>query len=519
MSSPALGGPATPVPSLAPLLARQVAKGAFFMVALRFAFRLIGLVSTLILVRVLTPADFGIVGLATTAYSVLELLSELSFQLALVRMPAPERGHYDTTWTLGCLRGAVMAVCLVAAAPFLADMVGDRRVVGLSVALAGVAILGSLENVGVVDFQRELQFDRVFRYQLAGKIAGFLVAVPLALLLRDYWALMAGIAAARGAQVAMSYVMHPYRPRPSLAQWRALFDFSKWLMVANVQWVIDSYSMTFIVGRVAGPAAIGLYQVAYQIAALPASEIAAPVRPPMYAGFSKVADDRAALRQQVLDGLALLATIIVPLSIGIALMAAPVTRLGLGSAWLSAIPLIRLCAFYALFDAIGHFTHNIYTVLHRQRRFVGVFAVALAVRFPAIILAAIWYGVTGAAAAMAVTAAFNMVLWSACLFPLIGIGLADVLRGVWRCVLASLVMSAVVLALLAAWPEPSRLAPILVRGLSISLVGGAVHVAAQLALWHLAGSPAGPEAQLLRVVRASLARLSAVTLRRAQPAG
>lgn len=514
MSGPALACAPPPAPSLA----RQVAMGAFFMVALRFAFRLIGLVSTLILVRILTPADFGIVGLVTTAYSVLELLSELSFQLALVRMPAPERGHYDTTWTLGCLRGAVMAACLLAAAPFLADMVGDHRVVGLSIALAGVALLGALENVGVVDFQRDLQFDRVFRYQLVGKIAGFVVAVPLALALRNYWALMAGIAAARGAQVAMSYVMHPYRPRPSLAQWRALFDFSKWLMVANVQWVIDSYSMTFIVGRVAGPAAIGLYQVAYQIAALPASEIAAPVRPPMYAGFSRVADDQAALRQQVLDGLALLATIIVPLSIGIALMAAPVTRLGLGTAWLAAIPLIRLCAFYALFDAIGHFTHNIYTVLGRQRRFVGVFAVALAVRFPAIILAAIWYGVTGAAAAMAATAAFNMVLWSACLFPLIGISLGDVSRGVWRCVVATLVMSAAVLALLAAWPEPSHVAPILVRALSISLVGGAVHVAAQLVLWHLSGGPAGPETLLLRVVRAAAARVAAVTLRRAQPA-
>jgi hypothetical protein len=121
----------------------------------------------------------------------------------------------------------------------------------------------------------------------------------------------------------------------------------------------------------------------------------------MYAGFARVADDRAALRQQVLDGLALMMTIIVPLSIGIALMASSITRLGLGQSWSETIPLIRLCAFYALFDAIGHFTHNVYTVLHRQRRFVGVFTVALAVRLPSVVMAAIWYGVTGAAAAMA----------------------------------------------------------------------------------------------------------------------
>jgi O-antigen/teichoic acid export membrane protein len=500
-------------------LARQVAKGAFLMVALRFAFRLIGLVSTLILVRVLTPADFGIVGLVTAAQAVLELLSELSFQLALIRMPAPQREHYDTTWTLGCLRGAVLAAGLLIAAPFLADMVDDHRVVLLSVAVAGVALLGALENVGVVDFQRELRFDRVFRYQLVGKLAGFIVAIPLALTLRSYWALMAGIAAARAAQVVMSYVMHPYRPRPSLARWRELFDFSKWLMVANIQWVIDSYSMTFIVGRIAGTAAIGLYQVAYQIAALPASEIAAPIRPPMYAGFARVADDRAALRQQVLDGLALMMTIIVPLSIGIALMASSITRLGLGQSWSETIPLIRLCAFYALFDAIGHFTHNVYTVLHRQRRFVGVFTVALAVRLPSVVMAAIWYGVTGAAAAMAVTAAFNMILWTSCLFPLLGIGFPDILRGVWRCLLATAVMAASVWGLLVLWPEAAGTLPVLMRATMISLCGGIVHIAAQLVAWHMAGSPPGAEAQFLGTVRATLGRFTAPSSRRAQTAG
>lgn len=499
-------------------LAQQVAKGALFMVALRFAFRAIGLVSTLILVRVLVPADFGIVGLVTVAYSVLEMLSELSFQLALIRMAAPQRSHYDTTWTLGCLRGVIMAFGLLIAAPFLADIVGDHRVELLSAALAGVAVLAGLENVGVVDFQRQLQFDRVFWYQLAGKIAGFVVAIPAALILRNYWALMAGIAAARAAQVAMSYVMHPFRPRPSLVGWRELFDFSKWLMVSNIQLMIDAYSMTFIVGRVAGTAAIGLYQVANQIASLPASEIAAPIRPPMYAGFARIAGDRPALRRQVLDGLALIVTIIAPLSIGIGLMAEPVTRLSLGTPWLAAIPLVRLCAFYALFDAIGHFTHNIYIVLHLQRRFVGIFTVALAVRVPALIVGAIWFGVIGAVFALAATAAFNMVLWSVGLFPLIGIGFADLLRGVWRCVFASVLMSAAVMGLLAVWPDAAALMPMLIRCVAISLCGAAVHIAAQLAVWYLVGSPAGAEAQLLQTIRQALLRIVALSARRAQTA-
>ncbi len=489
-------------------LAGRVARGALVMVVLRLSFRMIGLVSTFILVRILTPDDFGIVGLVTVAYSVLELLSELSFQLALIRMAAPERYHYDTTWTMGVLRGLVMAVFLVAAGPLLGDFIGDARVPVLSVALGGIALLAGLENVGVVDFQRKLQFEQVFRYQLAGKLGGFIVAIPAALLLRNYWALIAGIAAARAAQVAMSYVVHPFRPRFCLTGWRQLFNFSKWLMVANLQWVLDSYIMTFVVGRVAGPPAVGLYQVAYQIAALPASEIAAPIRPPMYAGFARVADDTAALRAQILDGLGLMVTVIAPMSVGISLLASPITNLFLGDQWLAAIPVVRLCAFYALFDALGHFSHNVYTVLNRQRRFVGLFTIALAVRIPAIIFGAAINGVVGAVVAITVTAAFNMVLWTTGLAPLVGIRAGDLWKGSWRCILAVCVMAAAVLMLAGAWPEPTGSAAGFVRFTALSGVGAVVHIVTQIVAWRIAGAPRGAERQVLAAVRRAVDRLA-----------
>src|ERR1700683_4394730 len=97
---------------------RGVAAGAFFMVLLRFSFRLIGLVNTFILVRLLLPSDFGLVGLVTAAYSILDLLSQMSLQMVIIRMPAPTRDDYDTAWTLGLIRGLLIAVLLVSAAPF-----------------------------------------------------------------------------------------------------------------------------------------------------------------------------------------------------------------------------------------------------------------------------------------------------------------------------------------------------------------------------------------------------------------
>ncbi|MGH6968653.1 MAG: oligosaccharide flippase family protein, partial [Stellaceae bacterium] len=257
-------------------------------------------------------------------------------------------------------------------------------------------------------------------------------------------------------------------------------------------------AMTFLTGRVAGPAAIGLYQVANRVASLPASEVAAPIRGPMYAGMARAVHDLPQLRRQTLDGLFLSVAVVAPMAVGIALLAQPIVDLFFGWKWVAAIPLVRLFALAALFDAIGHYTHNLYLVTHRQRRFVGVFAVALAIRIPAIILGAWLDGIDGAAFAMMVTAMFNALLWSANILPLAGIPIRAALAGVWRTAFAALVMAAVVLWLGTLWPEPREFAAGLVRFAVLCLAGGLTHVGTQFAAWRLSGEPAGAERHLIK---------------------
>jgi O-antigen/teichoic acid export membrane protein len=495
-------------------LGQQIAKGAIFMVALRVAFRFLGLLSSLILLRLLVPSDFGIVGLAMAALSILEVLSDLSFQAGIIRMPKPRRVHYDTAWTLGILRGVAMAILVVAMSPLLAKMVGDPRVVQLSFALAAISVLQGFENIGVVDFQRHFEFDRYFRYQVFGKLAGVCVCVPAAFLSHSYWALIAGIAATRLSTAAASFVVSDYRPRLSLAAWRDLFNFSKWLLVSNVQWMIDANIMTFMTGYVAGASSIGLYQVANQVASLPASEVAAPIRQPMYAGLSRAADDMPELRRQTLDGLFMTLALVAPMSIGISLMASPIVDLFFGWKWIAAIPLVHLCALYALCDAVGHFTHNVYIVTHRQRRFVGIFTVALAVRIPAIVLGAVLYGVYGATVALVVTSVFNMVLWSVNIFPQVGISFRDIARGTWRTVFGVLVMAVAVIWLSDLWPEPQALPAGLLRCAVICVIGAAIHIASQLAAWRVSGEPPGAERHILKSARVIAVRLGLVASKR-----
>jgi O-antigen/teichoic acid export membrane protein len=385
----------------------------------------------------------------------------------------------------------------------------------VSVVLGGLALIQGFENIAVVDFERSVQYDRVFRYQLAAKIVGVLVTIPAAFFLRNYWALICGIAAGRITRFLMGYAMKPYRPRFSLAGWRDLFNFSKWLMITNVLTVIDMYCMTLAVGRIAGTPAIGVYQVANQIGSLPASEIAAPIRDPIFAGYSRIAEDLTLLRKHFLSNFSLLVAVIAPLSLGICLMAEPITVLFLGQKWMAAVQLIRLTALYALFDSIGHSAGAIYMTLHRQRRFVELFTLIIAIRIPAIVVGAYLDGVNGAAIALVITAAVNMILWNGYIPAELAVKGRDFWHASWRTVLACVPMAVSVWVLLESWPAPAATLPALVRFIAICLAGGVVHITTQLAAWLLSGSPATAEAEVLHLVQATQKRVARIMLGRA----
>ncbi|HKQ44932.1 MAG TPA: lipopolysaccharide biosynthesis protein [Rhizomicrobium sp.] len=485
---------------------RGVITGASFMVLLRLCFRLVGIVSTLILVRLLSPSDFGLFGLVTGASAVLETLSQLSLQIALLRMPKPTKAHFDTAWTLGILRALVFALILAASAPFLSDFVHDQRLIAVVLALSVIIFLQSFENIALVEYQREFRYDRVFIYQLAGKLSGFVIGLTAAYLLRNYWALVIGTAAARLLMLPLGYRMRPYRPRFDLSEWRVFFHFSKWLIVTNTLWVVDGSMIMFVLGRIAGPSGIGLYQIANQIGSLPASEISAPIREPAAAGYARVSHSPALMRQSYLENLGLLAAIVTPLSVGIAVLSQPVTDIFLGAKWAAAAPLMTYCALYALFDSIAHFPGALYMILDRQKSLILVLAVTLAIRIPAVIVAGRWGGMEAACAALMASAFLNMFVWNGFVPAAINLRSADILRVTWRTILSSIVMAGAVAWL---WPHSVSLhLPALARFVGVSLTGGALLIAVQFALWFACGRPQAPESMVLSLSRKILRRLT-----------
>src|SRR5512140_3285015 len=93
-------------------------RGSAWLIGLRWAMRLIGVVSTVVLARLLTPRDFGVVAVAMILVGLFEMLNLTGQAAAIVRHEAPTREHYDSAWTVSLLIGIAIAICILIAAPF-----------------------------------------------------------------------------------------------------------------------------------------------------------------------------------------------------------------------------------------------------------------------------------------------------------------------------------------------------------------------------------------------------------------
>src|SRR5215469_8360793 len=195
---------------------RQMFTGSVWLIGLRWAVRLTGVISTLVLARLLSPSDFGVVAIAMVIVGMFEVLSWNGQELAIIRHDTPTPDHYNTAWTISALIGVVIAVGIVLVAPLTKNYFHDDRSIAVMRWLAIRPLLSGLENVGTVDFQRDLRFDRVFGYNFYAKVIAFFVTITAAALLRNYWALVIGSLTGQSARTILSYVLHPYRPAFSL---------------------------------------------------------------------------------------------------------------------------------------------------------------------------------------------------------------------------------------------------------------------------------------------------------------
>ena len=478
----------------------QILRGSAWMVGMRGALRLIGLVSTAVLARLLTPGDFGIVAMATIVSGLLDTAAYAGVDLALIRAGSQDRDYQDTAWTIQLLQALVVAALLLAAAPLAAAYFGEPRVAVVIAWLALKSALDGFTNIGIVAFRQELDFAREFRFNFYSKLINLGVVIVAAWLLRSYLALVIGLVSNSVITVALSYLMHPYRPRLSLKHARDLWGFSNWLLVSRIGSFGSRKADQFMVGGAVGATALGGYHVGNELSTLPSSELVMPMRRALFPTLSRLRDDPAAFGAAMVNTFSILSIICFAIGFGMMSVAAELVPLVLGSQWKAAVPLVQWLALYGAFSGLASVLEVPMWVQGRTDVSALQSWVELALLVPLLLVALRAFGVEGAALSRALIAAviLPLMLWLAarvCPLPF-----GQLVAALWRPLAAGIAMA---LLLHAPLPFPEGVVAALVAKV---LVGGLFYAVVLACLWLLSGRPAGGEATLLRVARGALAR-------------
>ena len=385
----------------------KLIKGTAWLSISRLIINSLAMLSTIVLARLLSPADFGLIAVATTMLLVITEVTELSLSAALIRHTAPLQSHFDAAWTLNAVRGVVLGGLFALAGWPVASIYKEPRLVLVMIALGFSVFLSGLVNPRRIMLQRDLIFWQEFVLNVAQKLVGVVVSVAVAYFYKSYWALVVGTLASQATNVIISYTVVPFRPRITFAHTKELLSFSVWLtaiqIVNTLNWRFDY----LFIGKMLGNSALGFYSVGSNLASMPTRETTAPLKQTFFPGFSSIRDDRVRLAAGYQRAQAFVTAVALPAGISAALIADPLIRLTMGEKWEPVIFIMQtLAAVYAL-QTLGSLVDSLGMAQGKTRLLFKRSLQMLLIRIP-VIAAALWfYGLPGVILARVCTGLFS----------------------------------------------------------------------------------------------------------------
>lgn len=430
-------------------LGERTVKGGLWIFSLRIVDRLFRFTRTIVLARLLAPKDFGLFAIAVLALSLLDTFSQTGFRQALIQKKGEVKSYLNTAWTIGLIRGLVIAGALFLVAPSAASFFDAPaaesiiKVIGISI------ILQNLTNISVIYFDKNLEFHKYFIYMSLGTIADLVVALSIAIIYRSVWALVFGRLAGEVTKCVISYLIHSYRPRPFLNPQKAkeLFTFGKWILGSSILIFIATQGDDLFVGKFLGLETLGFYVLAYKIATLISTEISRPIMKVTFPAYSKLQDDLPKLREAYLKVLNFTTFLSLPIGGLIFATANNFTLTVLGEKWKPIIPLIMILIFRAMINTmratLGPVTKAIgHPEIETKVTFIQVLVLAVGI-YPA----AKFFGITGVALIVVLQILVTYPLLLYLLLPRIKLSFRDYSKAIYFQFLSSVVMTVIVYVL------------------------------------------------------------------------
>lgn len=487
-------------------IGRRMMKAAVFVAGGRLLLRMMSLISLMVLARLLTPADYGIAALAVTAIGLLQTLSDIKIGQALIGTDEVTPAHLDTAFTLGLLRGLLVAVALGAGAGMFARFMNQPALTDVLRVLAVVAIIDGFKNPAFLLYRRDIDFSREVHRQVVATVLSALVTIAAAFALRSYWAIVIGMITLRLVEGALTYWRVSYVPKLGLSRWRDFTNFGLWLTFVGICEYVGQTAPQLVIGKLLGSVPLGVYSVGRDISSIATRELAHPLMAVIFPGFSTIGRDDARLRIAYREVQSTIFGLTFPIGLGCAMLAGEFILILAGTKWLGAVPVVQVLAPLLALAMINAGTDSLAVTKGKSQQLAWRAFLLAAISYPLLLTGGSLRGFEGVLMALGLRMSMMITVSAWFSSRLAGDSLLSPIAACWRSFVAGGAMClALALAKPPLDPDASTLEALL-HTLPLVALGAAVYAGTHALLWLVAGRPRGFEARLIELVQMTLRR-------------
>ncbi len=346
----------------------QTIKGVSWIGGIRGVTRVLTLVKTLIIARILTPSQFGVFGVATLVLALIEILTETGVNIFLVQQKEDVDKYINTAWIVSIFRGLVIACLIIILAPFISLFFKSSQSYQLLLLIAFVPLIRGFINPSVIKFQKTLMFNNEFYYRTSIFFVETLFSIVLILILRSVESLIWGMLVSAAFEVFLSYLVIKPIPKWSfnLISFKRIVHQGKWITLSGIFNYFYQHGDDIAIGRVLGTRSLGLYDMAYRLSLVPISDISDVISKVTFPVYIKISDDLARLRRAFLRSLMAVFLLVLPIGIILYLFPEEIIKIAFGNKWLEAVPALKVLAILGVLRAVSVFTNSLFLSVNKQ---------------------------------------------------------------------------------------------------------------------------------------------------------
>lgn len=326
--------------------------------------------STMVLARLLTPQDFGLIAMVTAVTGFILVFKDLGLAMATVQRAEINHDQISTLFWINLALSAALMLITLAIAPVVAWFYKDPRLIAVTAVLSVAFLFGGLTVQHQALLRRQMGLTAVATIDVLAMAAGILTALICAWAGEGYWSLVwmqiaTAVTNAAGVWIASGWI--PGRPVRRSGV-RSMLKFGGHLTGFGI---VNYFARSFdsvLIGRFCGAQALGLYSRAYSLLMFPIGQITAPMTAVAVPALSRLQNEPERYRSYYLKAIRIIAYLSFPLVVAIFVLSNEVVSLLLGNQWLSAIPIFRILAITAMFQPIGSTVGWIYVSLGQTKR-------------------------------------------------------------------------------------------------------------------------------------------------------